>query len=194
MTGPADGPSYPQELSGDELLGYLAEVDAELPSGSHIEIAAAGGGALALRWATRTTTDLDIVSEGMPQSLRAAAAVVAERHGLRPDWINDATKAFAPSLDPQLKAAYTGERLRVFVAGTRYLLATKLFSGRDADFDDAVRLATEEGIGDAEEMLNLLSSAYPSRLLTPRVEYYTRQVAEAVRQRALQGQAEEQTR
>lgn len=194
MTGPADGPSYPQELSGDELLGYLAEVDAELPSGSHIEIAAAGGGALALRWATRTTTDLDIVSEGMPQSLRAAAAVVAERHGLRPDWINDAAKAFAPSLDPQLKAAYTGERLRVFVAGTRYLLATKLFSGRDADFDDAVRLATEDGIGNAEEMLNLLSVAYPSRLLTPRVEYYTRQVAEAVRQRTLQAQAEEQTR
>lgn len=184
MTGPADHFSY-AELTGEELLGCLAEVDAELPVESWVEIAVIGGGALAFRWPTRTTMDLDVVSEGMPQILRAASAVVAERHGLRPDWINDAAKVTMPELDPKLEVVYAGEHLKVFVAGTQYLLATKLFSSRDADFDDTVRLAVEEGVSTVEEMLDLLSAAYPSWLLTPKVEYYARQVAETVRQRII---------
>ena len=44
----------------------------------------------------------------------------------------------------------------------------------------AVRLATETGITTSDEMLDLLSAAYPHRLLTPRIEYNAREVARAV--------------
>ena len=167
------------EFGGEELLGLLAEVDAELPEGAHVEIAAIGGGVLALRWADRTTGDLDVVSESMPPELRSAAARVARRHDLRPDWINDAAKVKVPDLDPQLEVLYAGDRLTVYGAGPRYLLATKLFAARAHDFDDALRLAAETGITDAEEMLDLLADAYPHRLLTPRIEHHARQVAAA---------------
>ena len=179
-------PSDPQPapFDGATLLTLLTEVNAELPHGSTVEIAAIGGAALTLRWSDRMSMDVDVVSELMPPELRAAAATVAARYGLRPDWINDAAKVKTPNLDPQLEVLYRGNRLTVYGAGTRYLLASKLFAARDTDFDDAVRLAEELGLTDAEEMLELLSDAYPRRLLTPRNEYNALMVAEAVQQRA----------
>ena len=56
-----------------ELLGYLAEVDAELPPGTHVEIAAIGGAALSFSRPERLSDDVDVVSEGMPEVLRTAA-------------------------------------------------------------------------------------------------------------------------
>lgn len=185
-------PKEPQqaEFDGEELLGLLAEVDAELPAEAQVEIAAIGGGVLALRWEDRMTADLDVVSESMPPELRTAAARVAGRHNLRPDWINDAAKIKTPDLDPQLELLYAGDRLTVYGAGPRYLLASKLFAARAHDFDDALRLADETGITDAEDMLDLLSDAYPHRLLTPRIEHHARQVAEAAQAAASSGQDE----
>ena len=136
---------------------------------------------LALRWGDRMTADLDVVSDSMPPELRSAAAAVADHHDLRPDWINDAAKIKTPHLDPQLEVLYAGDRLKVYGAGPRYLLATKLFAARAHDFDDAVRLATETGFTTSDEMLDLLSAAYPYRLLTPRIEYNAREVARAVK-------------
>lgn len=176
--------AQPAPFDGATLLTLLTEVDAELPRGSTVEIAAIGGAALTLRWSDRMSMDVDVVSEFMPPELRSAAAAVAARYGLRPDWINDAAKVKTPNLDPQLEVLYRGDRLTVYGAGTRYLLASKLFAARDTDFDDAVRLAEELGLTDAEKMLELLSDAYPRRLLTPRNEYNARMVAEAVRRRA----------
>ncbi|MCY4104971.1 MAG: hypothetical protein OXG55_17185 [bacterium] len=178
------------EFDGEELLGLLAEVDAELPAEAQVEIAAIGGGVLALRWADRATADLDVVSESMPLALRSAAARVAGRHNLRPDWINDAAKIKTPDLDPQLELLFAGDRLTVYGAGPRYLLATKLFAARAHDFDDALRLAAETGITDADDMLDLLADAYPHRLLTPRIEYHARQVAEAAQAGTQPGQGE----
>lgn len=192
MSRPGDH-SQPAPFDGATLLNLLAEVDAELPLGVTAEIAAIGGAVLTLRWSDRMSIDVDVVSESMPQELRSAAAVVAARHGLRPDWINDAAKVKTPDLDPELEVLYGGNRLTVYGAGTRYLLASKLFAARDTDFDDAVRLAEELGLTDADEMLRLLSAAYPRRLLTPRNDYNARMVAEAVQQRRALRAADELT-
>lgn len=180
MSNSPDDDLRQAQFDGATLLGLLAEVDAELPQGVDVEVAAVGGGVLAIRWDDRMTADLDVVSESMPPELRSAAAAVADRHALRPDWINDAAKIKTPNVDPQLELLYAGDRLTVYGAGPRYLLATKLFAARAHDFDDAVRLAAETGITKPEEMLDLLSAAYPHRLLTPRIEYNTREVARAV--------------
>ena len=167
-----------------ELLLYLAEVDAELAAATHTEIAVIGGAAVSFRNPDRLSDDVDVVSEGMPQELRAAAAAVAARHGLRPDWINDAAKVGLPRLDPQLETVYCGERLTVHAAGPRYLLATKLLAGRAVDLDDAVALAIDAGITTAAAMLDLLADAYPPAMLTPRIQYTAEIVAEDVAARA----------
>ena len=192
MSRPGDH-SQPAPFDGATLLNLLAEVDAELPPEITAEIAAIGGAVLTLRWSDRMSMDVDVVSESMPQELRSAAAVIAARHGLRPDWINDAAKVKTPDLDPELEVLYRGDRLTVYGAGTRYLLASKLFAARDTDFDDAVRLAEELGLTDADEMLELLSDAYPRRLLTPRNDYNARMVAEAVHRRRAVRAADELT-
>ena len=70
------------------------------------------------------------LSEGMPEKLRAAAASVAARHALRPDWINDAAKVGLPRLDANVEPVHSGERLIVYRTDSKYLLATKLHAGR----------------------------------------------------------------
>ena len=108
------------------------------------------------------TDDVDVISEGMPEKLRAAAASVAARHALRPDWINDAAKVGLPHLDANIEPVYSGERLIVYRADSKYLPATKLHAGRPQDLDDAVPLAVAAGITTSDEMHDLVVGR-PSR-------------------------------
>ena len=137
----AGGDDGPAVFDSAELLVRLADVDAELPGDEHIEIAVIGGAAITFLRAGRVTNDVDVISEGMPQTLRDAAARVASRHALRTDWINNAAKIGLPRLEPQLETIYRGERLTVHRAGPKYLLATKLNAGRPIYIEDAVHLA-----------------------------------------------------
>ena len=69
-----------REFTKTELLGYLAEVDAEFPvpdSGEPVEIAVIGGAAIGFLVPGRVTDDVDAISEGMPEKLRVAAAAGA---------------------------------------------------------------------------------------------------------------------
>ena len=175
----AGGDDGPAVFDSAELLVRLADVDAELPGDEHIEIAVIGGAAITFLRAGRVTNDVDVISEGMPQTLRDAAARVASRHALRTDWINDAAKIGLPRLEPQLETIYRGERLTVHRAGPKYLLATKLNAGRPVDIEDAVHLAIAAGVTTREGMLDLLETAFPAAMLTPRVQY----TAETGRQR-----------
>lgn len=158
-----------------QLLAYMAEVDALLST--RVEIAVIGGAAISFSDPARLSDDVDVVSEGMPQELRDAASVIAHRHGLRTDWINDAARTGLPRLDPQLRAVYRGDCLSVYAAGPKYLLATKLLAGRAVDIRDATALAIAAGVTTADAMLDLLSEAYPAAMLTPRVQYTVELVA-----------------
>ena len=109
----APGTDGPATFDSAELLARLAEVDAELPDGEHIQIAVIGGAAILFLRPGRFTNDGDVISEGMPQILREVAARVAARYGLRSDWINDAAKIGLPHLDPELETIYRGKRLTV---------------------------------------------------------------------------------
>ena len=127
-------------FDGDHLMALLAELDAELGSRSagsvpH-RIAIAGGAAMALRLSDRLTGDVDVVSEGMHPDVRRAAATVAFRHDLRPDWINDAAKLKTVSVEADLEPVFVGAHLVVESVGARYLLAMKLASARVVDKDD----------------------------------------------------------
>ena len=55
-----------------------------------------GGALLAMHDLRDTTRDIDSISP-LEQELREAIAQVAERHGLRIDWLNDRARGFTPA-------------------------------------------------------------------------------------------------
>lgn len=141
-----------------------------------VHLVTVGGASMLTRIPGRQTGDIDIISEGMSNDLREACKVVASRHNLASDWINDGVKGFTVSVDLQPERIFTGKCLIVDSAGPRYLLAMKLLSGRKADEEDCIHLIRETGIYDAEELLDLMETSAGVRGLTPRHEYWAKEV------------------
>ena len=137
-------------FTADQLPALLSELDTGLASenlDTPCRIVIAGGAAIALRVPSRVTGDVDVVSEGMPAALRRAAERVASRHGLRPDWINDAAKLKTVAVVADPEPVFEGARLVVASAGPRYILAMKLVSARPVDKADC---AASVRVGDAQ--------------------------------------------
>ncbi len=170
-------PEGGKHFSADEMMTLLAEVDELLHASGSMgaRLVAAGGASMLSRVPGRLTGDIDIISEGMSSELRSICAVVAEKHGLAPDWINDGAKGFAVSVELEPQRLFTGRCLVVDSVGPRYLLAMKLLSGRRRDQDDTVHLIREVGISQAEELLDLMESAVGRRTLTAQHEYRARE-------------------
>ena len=169
-------------FSAEQLPALFREMDAELASeilDTPCRIVIAGGAAIALRVPSRVTGDVDVVSEGMPAAVRRAAERVASRHGLRPDWINDAAKLKTVAVAADPEPVFEGARLVVESAGPRYLLAMKLVSARPVDKADCVALVKELGIDHVDELLGLIEEAVPwkpNRTVTMR--YFAEEVVE----------------
>ena len=137
-------------FTADQLPALLSELDAEFASeilDTPGRIVIAGGAAIALRVPSRVTGDVDVVSEGMPAAVRRAAERVASRHGLRPDWINDAAKLKTVAVAADPEPVFEGARLVVESAGPRCILAMKLVSARPVDKADCVASVR---VGDAQ--------------------------------------------
>ena len=165
-------------FGANEMPALLSEVDEIMAAAScaPVHLVTVGGAPMLTRVPGRLTGDIDVVSEGMNNALREACEVVAARHHLAPDWINDGVKGFAVSLDVQPERVFTGECLILDSAGPRYLLAMKLQSGRRADEEDCIVLIRETGIYDEEELLDLMEVAAGVRSLRPRDEYWAKEM------------------
>jgi len=167
----------------EEIIGLLSELAAELDrQGVHADVFLVGGAALAVAYdARRTTRDLD-ATFAPTEVVRAAAAVVAERHGLSLDWFNDAVKGFLCGEDPDARRFFSAPGISVDVASPRYLLAMKLFSSRvESDTDDIKFLYRLVGFSTVEEGLNLVEQAYPSRSIQPKVQYLLEEIVASMR-------------
>ena len=88
-------------LSAGDIYRLFEELASELDAaGQRAEIFLVGGAAIALCFdVRRATRDLDAIF-APTDSVRRAAASVADREGLDPDWLNDAVKGFLPGPDP----------------------------------------------------------------------------------------------
>ncbi len=146
----------------------MAELQAlgdELTSqGVHGQIFVVGGAAMALAYSTRRVTkDIDAAFE--PKTvIYAAAARVAEQHGLPDDWLNDAVKGYLPGPDDDARPVPEIRGLEVTTASPRYLLAMKLMAMRFGEDDEDIELLLKEcGIETAKEALDLLQHLYPHR-------------------------------
>ena len=174
-------------FDGERLLALLAEVDAELAhdaAGEPIHLVIIGGAAMSMLMDVRCTGDVDVVSETITSELRDATRRVAQRHGLRPDWINDAAKLKAVNVAVEPERVYRGERLVVDSAGRRYILAMKLLSARPVDLADCVHLVRDLNLASEQQLLDLMETAMPSPLRpTVTMQYFALEVFQQARRR-----------
>jgi hypothetical protein len=180
-------------LSAFEVMGeYLRE--RELLG----EIAIYGGTAILLQFDWRKTTeDVDAIirTNEREGAVKDAIAYAALRLGLPDDWLNTFVGGFTPETEPDAffstygtypRGAAAG--LRVFLARPEYLCAMKLKALQrddvgDRDFEDAVRLGLEIGIGSADELARLFAAFFPEEALDPIASARVPQVAQAIQAR-----------
>ncbi len=133
-------------------------------TGAQAEIFVVGGAVMCLAYGTRASTQ-DIDALFQPAGLvREAAARVAVRANLDPQWLNDAVKGylsekadFAPFLEL--------DHLRVMVAQPEYLLAMKCLAMRigaeSHDEADVRYLLRHLDIDSYERALAVITNYYP---------------------------------
>jgi hypothetical protein len=142
----------------DLLNEELREIDAKG------ELFVAGGAVMCLAYATRPSTqDVDAVFRP-PAEIRAAAARVAIRAGIKPDWLNDGVKGFLSArgdFAPFLEL----DHLRIMVAQPQYLLAMKCLAMRiGAEFhdeDDIRYLLRYLDLRNYEDAVAVITMYYP---------------------------------
>jgi hypothetical protein len=124
-----------------ELTQLLHDLGNELTS--PCDVILVGGAAMILYFgATRVTRDVDaLLWRGDALELRRATAVVARRHHLPEDWMNDAVKGFADILPPDFPDRLVPigsplERLRLHVLGRPEQVAMKVVALREQDLED----------------------------------------------------------
>lgn len=160
-------------MGRNELRALLSEVGVVLDAqGIRGELFVVGGAALALAYSTRRfTRDVDAVFEPKTE-VYAAARVVAARHDLPEDWLNDAVKGMLPGADPNAREFMSVPGLRVSVPSPRYLLALKVYAARvDRDSDDIVLLAGLCGAQTVDDVLVITEQVMGGRPLLPKSRY-----------------------
>jgi hypothetical protein len=119
---------------------------------------------MCLAYAARASTqDVDGLFRPARQ-VREAAARVAAKAGIKPDWLNDGVKGFLSErgeFSPFLEL----DHLRVMVALPEYLLAMKCMALRIApeshDEDDIRYLLRHLDIGSYEQAIAVIARYYP---------------------------------
>lgn len=128
------------------------------------ELFLVGGAVMCLAYAARPSTqDIDAVFRPAAQ-IREAAARVAARARVDPDWLNDGVKGFM-SAQGDFAPFLEFDHLRVMVAQPEYLLAMKCLSMRiGAEFhdeDDIRYLLRQLDIRSAEKAIATVTKYYP---------------------------------
>lgn len=133
-------------------------------SGTEAELFLVGGAVMCLAYDARPSTqDVDAVFRP-PAEVRAAAARVATRAGVPPDWLNDGVKGFM-SVQGDFAPFLELNHLRVMLAQPEYLLAMKCLALRiGAEFhdeDDVRYLLRHLDLRTYEKAIAVVTRYYP---------------------------------
>jgi hypothetical protein len=133
-------------------------------AGSEAELFLVGGAVMCLVYAVRPST-ADVDAWFRPAAkVREAAARVALRARIAPDWLNDAVKGFM-SAQGDFAPFLELDHLRIMVAQPQYLLAMKALAMRiGAEFhdeEDIRYLLRHLDIRSYEQALLILTQYYP---------------------------------
>ena len=177
---PAEPPTGPGVLNKAAILAHISEVgDGLAARGLTGALVVVGGSYLALRDLRDATADVDSVTR-LTSSLRAVVAEVAERHGMRPDWLNDNAVGFAPAglRRADCEVLFQHAHLTVLGPPPNQVFLMKLFASRAPDHDDMVALWPHCTFSDAEAAVADYQLAYPHEELDPHLVSYVQQVAD----------------
>ena len=144
-----------------EALEHL--VDELVKRDVSARITIVGGAAMALVHAPRPSTgDVDATYRPIDE-VEAGSAVVGDRYGYPPGWINDDVAQFSPpggELDPTILIERSG--VTVWVAGPHHMLAMKLRAARGRrDETDIEALLDRCGIRSLAAAAELFERYYP---------------------------------
>ena len=133
-------------------------------SGTEAELFLVGGAVMCLAYAARPSTlDVDALFRPATQ-VREAAARVAIKARLSPDWLNDAVKGYL-SAQGDFALFLELDHLRIMVAQAEYLLAMKCLAMRiGAEFhdeDDIRYLLRHLNILAYEKAIAVITKYYP---------------------------------
>lgn len=157
-------------MDRDEIEGALRELAQELDErGVVARIYLVGGAAMVLAYQSRFSTD-DVDGSGYPtDEVLAVAAEVAERRGLRSNWLDDSVKVYFPiASEPEWRPVIKVGSVEVVVADERTLLAMKMRASRgrrdEADIEFLLGMCQITSVDDA---LVLYEEYFPEDELPP---------------------------
>lgn len=161
------------ELLNDQLVDESLEGEVYLVGGAVM--------CLALN-ARPSTKDVDAYFQPA-QKIRAAAAKVAARSGIKEDWLNDAVKGYF-SDKGEYDAFLELTNLRVFVAKAEYLLAMKCLAMRIGeefhDLDDIRYLIRYLNLKAYQETLDVITRFYPLQRFPQKTLYVLEEIFENI--------------
>jgi len=163
-----------------DIERYLSELNDELArEDTKGEICIYGGAMMCLAFDARPSTkDVDAIFK--PETIiRRAAELIATRHNLRGDWLNDALKGFLVAHNQNLYVELSN--LRVFLPDPEYLLAMKAMAARvDAsDKDDIIFLIERLGIESADKLFSIIEAYYPHNRISPAAQFFIEEIFES---------------
>jgi hypothetical protein len=155
-------------LTADDIRQYLAELNDELREMGVIgEVCLYGGAVMCIVYNARSATrDVDAVFKPV-RHIRRAAGRIAQRHGLRKDWLNYAVKMFITKHPRSVFLALS--HLTVYIPEPSYLLAMKTLAGRfdTQDRNDVIFLVRMLNIIKAEDVIAIVADYYPNKQIKP---------------------------
>jgi hypothetical protein len=165
-------------MDANEIEHYLAELGDELRQRGltqPLRILVVGGAFMLTQIHNRSATqDIDVLLEDIADPatdprypiFMAAKRAVATLEQLSPKWINDvvgdALRLNGPVPPNPLADVCYGRRV---YAAPDYVLALKLFAGREKDHDDCVALAQQLGIVSQQQAQALVDRYIPDRAI-----------------------------
>ena len=165
------------EVKTEEIKQCLAELNEELRAMDvKGEICLYGGAAMCLVFDARPATkDVDAIFRPA-QQIRKAAERVAQAHGLKDDWLNDAVKGFVVP-HPQ-RVLFDFSNLKVYVPEPDYLLAMKTLAARanTTDRGDVELLIESLKLKTADEVFVILEKYYPRQQIKPATQFFVEEI------------------
>ncbi len=177
------------KLTKEKILTALDAINVLLEQKGIIgELCIFGGASMILAFDARPSTrDVDAVF--VPKSeISKAAEQVAETLDLPASWLNHGVKGFVSATGDLTDAGMPQwPNLRILRPSSRYLLAMKCMASRVAGYDtggdqeDIVRLCNELNFTQTEQILDVVSSYYPTNLIPAKTAFFVEEIAELLK-------------
>ncbi len=164
-------------MTAEEIEQYLRELNDELAlQDVKGEICRYGGAVMCLVFKARPATkDIDAIFEPV-KFIRNAITKIAERHGLRQDWLNLAVKMFV--VEHERKILFDFPNLKVYVPTADYLLAMKVLAARadTEDVSDIEFLLKELKLNEQTQIAEIMQNYYPNKTIKPETEFLLEEI------------------